>query len=347
MRYIGCKRNLLSEIQYVIDTYITNHSDIKIFADIFSGTGTVARYFKSKYKIISNDILFFSYVLQYHTIVINDKPSFNTIKKYLKIDDIYYYLETFIPQIEQDQLFIFNNYSPNQYSDRMYFTNEIAKRIDYIRITIETWKKSDLLSYDEYMYLLGSLLETIPSYSNISGTYGAYLKHWDKRVLKPFILYKHDIINNSCQNKSYNDNANNLIASISGDILYIDPPYNQRQYLPNYHLLETIAKYDYPIISGKTGIRNYIDQDKSSYCKVKFAKDALEELIAKANFQYIIISYNNEGIINQEQIENILMKYDKNNTVIKHIVNYRKYKNKTNHVSLDPLYEMIYLIKKY
>jgi adenine-specific DNA-methyltransferase len=53
----------------------------------------------------------------------------------------------------------------------------------------------------------------------------------------------------------------NLIEKISGDILYLDPPYNQRQYATNYHMLKTIAKYDNPIIHGKTGLREYQDQN--------------------------------------------------------------------------------------
>ena len=63
--------------------------------------------------------------------------------------------------------------------------------------------------------------------------------------------------NNFKDNECYNENANTLIKKIKGDILYLDPPYNSRQYLPNYHLLETVAKYDNPKIKGKTGIREY------------------------------------------------------------------------------------------
>ena len=100
-----------------------------------------------------------------------------------------------------------------------------------------------------YYYLLASLLEGIPFVSNITGTYGAYLKEWDRRALKKFELIRLNVIDNNCDNECYNTDSNKLIEQISGDILYLDPPYNERQYLPNYHLLETIAKYDNPIIN--------------------------------------------------------------------------------------------------
>ena len=99
------------------------------------------------------------------------------------------------------------------------------------------------------------------------------MKNWDKRSLKKLELNPLNIINNNKKNKSYNEDCNNLIKKIEGDILYLDPPYNSRQYLPNYHLLETIAKYDDPKIKGKTGIREYENQ-KSNFCNKSYAEDA-------------------------------------------------------------------------
>ena len=101
-----------------------------------------------------------------------------------------------------------------------------------------------LINENEYFYLLSSLIESIPFVSNIAGTYGAYLKHWDKRALKKLELVKLDVVENHKKNKCFNVDANELIHKISGDILYIDPPYNSRQYVPNYHILQTVAKYD-------------------------------------------------------------------------------------------------------
>ena len=259
MRYIGSKVLLLDNIKKVIDENVPHENRVKTFCDIFSGTAAVARYFKKYYRIISNDIIYFSFVLQMATIHNNQKPSFEKLKS-LGIEDPIIYLESanvYSTGYTDADFFIYQNYSPNDNNDRMYFTPDNAKRIDFIRLTIEKWYKEELINEDEYYYLIMALIEGIPYVSNITGTYGAYLKHWDKRALKDFKMIDIDVENNNQNNQCFNMAGNELIKKISGDILYIDPPYNNRQYMPNYHLLETIAKYDYPKIYGKTGLRPY------------------------------------------------------------------------------------------
>ncbi|MEM7347677.1 MAG: DNA adenine methylase, partial [Chloroflexota bacterium] len=100
--------------------------------------------------------------------------------------------------------------------------------------------------------------------------------------------------------------ANTLIQEIQGDILYLDPPYNHRQYGANYHLLNTIALYDDFIPQGKTGLREYV---RSAYCRRDQVKSAFESLIAQANFRYIFLSYNNEGLMSVEDVETMMAKY--------------------------------------
>lgn len=106
----------------------------------------------------------------------------------------------------------------------------------------------------------------------------------------------------------YNEDINVLVRKISGDILYLDPPYNHRQYLSNYHLLETIARYDNPEIRCKTGLRN-TDDGKSKYCSKKYVLENFEDLIKNAKFKYIFLSYNNEGLMSIEDVELIMNKY--------------------------------------
>ena len=133
-----------------------------------------------------------------------------------------------------------------------------------------------------------------------------------------------------------------MIKKISGDILYLDPPYNSRQYLPNYHLLETIAKYDNPELRGKTGLRNYENQ-KSDFCKKSYAEDALEDLMSNANFKYTILSYSSDGIIDETRLDKLILKYsDKLNK--KYKITYRRYIKDKDDIK-KKLYEMIYIIK--
>lgn len=342
MRYIGNKTNLLKNINQVVKEKCDGNE--KVFCDLFSGTSSVARFFKNRYKIISNDILYFSYVLQRATIVNNEIPNFEKLKNKLNVENVLDYLENVNIEKKLSKTFIYDNYSPNDNCERMYLTPENAKRIDYVRTTIEKWKKENLIKENEYFYLLATLIEGVPFISNITGTYGAYLKKWDKRSFKKLELVRLNVVNNGEENECYSEDANELIKKITGDILYIDPPYNSRQYLPNYHLLETIARYDKPNIKGKTGIRTY-DKEKSNYCIKTKVYSELEELICNAKFKHIIMSYNQEGILKEEEIEHILKKYGEKKTYKLYKIPYKQYQNKLTK-KMEKHYEYIFYIKK-
>lgn len=240
--------------------------------------------------------------------------------------------------------FIYQNYSPTPNCDRQYFSNENAIKIDYIRQTIEEWLDKKLISHDEYHYLLAGLLEAVPFIFNIAGTYGAYLKHWDKRSQNQLLLIRLEVTKNNKQNKCFNVDANELIKNISGDVLYIDPPYNSRQYAPNYHVLETISKYDSPNIYGKTGLRPY-QEIKSKYCLKSKVLNEFEFLIKTAKFKHIILSYSTEGIMSVEDIESILKKYGDDKTYKLKKIPYRRYKHRPGNVEHE-LHELLFYIKK-
>lgn len=342
MRYIGNKTQLLSEIKNVIDK---KNIKANSFCDIFSGTGSVARFFKDSYEIYSNDILYLSYVLQMATIENDCLPSFDKLHEYLGTN-VFEFLNNIDSnekvKYDEDKLFIRNNYS--DFCGRNYLTQQNAKIVDYWRLTLEQWKNKGLISKNEYFYLLACIIETIPFYSNISGTYGAFLKSWDQRALKRIKLVELEVPVNGRNNKCFNESYATLLDKISGDILYIDPPYNERQYLPNYHLLETIAKYDYPVIKGKTGIRDYKEQ-KSDFCIKSKALLALEELISKAKFKYILFSYNTDGLMSESDICKILEKYSKNGQCEVTRIPYRRFKSRTL-VNTSELCELIFFIEK-
>ena len=322
MRYIGSKINLLKNIENCISQNI--HTKQNSFCDIFSGTGVVARYFKPQYEIISNDALFFSYVLQKAYVENNEIPTFDKLQKEIK-DPFFFFFNTVLS--ETDEKFISENYSPVGENKRMYFTEENARRIDFIRTTIEYWKTEKKLTEVEYYYLLASLIEAVPSVSNITGTYGAYLKKWDKRAFKKLELSRYEIENNGKKNYAYNEDVFDLERHISGDILYIDPPYNSRQYAPNYHVLETIARYDNPLLSGVTGMRPYENQ-KSVFCSKNEVNDAFEQLIKNADFSHIVMSYSSAGLMKADFIEKILKNNGISSTFTLQKIPYRKYKSK-------------------
>jgi len=337
MRYIGSKAKLLNNIENCISVNIQTKQ--KIFCDIFSGTGAVARYFKSQYEIISNDALFFSYIIQKALIENNSSPTFDKLRT--SVNDPFYYLENAVPP--DIKKFVEENYSPSGDAGRMYFTPDNARRIDFIRTAIEQWKNEKKISEVEYYYLLASLIESVPSVSNITGTYGAYLKNWDKRAYKKIELPQFDIQNNNRNNRAYNEDAFDFEKHISGDILYIDPPYNSRQYAPNYHVLETIARYDNPVLTGVTGMRPYTDQ-KSVFCSKHEVNDAFEQLIANADFSHIVMSYSSAGLMKANFIERVLKNKGIASTYSLQKIPYRKYKSKIYDES--GVFEYLFYIQK-
>ena len=108
------------------------------------------------------------------------------------------------------------------------------------------------------------------------------------------------------------------------DVLYLDHPYNQRQYFPNYHILETIAKYDNPAIKGVTGMRDYSDT-KSLFCNKRTCLNELASLLQGCNVEYVLMSYNNEGLLSEDSIMTLFGNYG---NVIKYEMSHDKYSSK-------------------
>jgi adenine-specific DNA-methyltransferase len=204
--------------------------------------------------------------------------------------------------------FIFNNYSSGgtetQEFQRTYFSDENAKICDTIRKKIETWKESNKINQDEYFYLLACLIEATDKKANTASVYGAFLKHLKKTANEKISLKPLEIIESNLPNQAYNQDVNQFLKNIYSEILYLDPPYNTRVYGDNYHILETIAKYDNPEIKGKTG--NRTEKVKSKYSSKTQVKEAFLELMTKANANYIFLSYNNEGLLSLDEIKEIM-----------------------------------------
>jgi len=329
-RFIGSKHYNLINILSVIEK---ENIDGESFFDVFSGTASVGAYFKKLYNIISNDNLYFSYILQKSLITLNDCPKFMGLKDIVSRNNSNNLLKATIDYLNNINIyhgFIYKHYTPASLEydniERKYFSEYNGSKIDSVRIEIENWKRESLINEDEYYYLLATLLFAVQKVANISGTYGSYNKIWDPRSKKTLNLKPIPIIKSKNIHKSYNANIFKIVENIYTDIAYLDPPYNSRQYISNYHVLETIARYDNPIINGKTGIRKYTDNDKSVFCSVNKASNKLLELLNKLNTRTILISYNSEGIMSKEDIIDIfkLSKYKFNKL---YIFPYKRFKS--------------------
>jgi len=352
MRYIGNKENLTEKIYQVMKS-----KDIQgnSFFDFFAGTTSVGKYFKKlNYKLYSSDLMYFSYVLQRAYISNNKELYFEKLLKKIKFQSTSLFssplliVVEYLNQVEPVEGFIYNNYTPGGTSileiPRMYFSNENGKIIDAIRQKIEVWKTEKLINENEYFVLLACLIETVPFYANISGVYAAFHKKWDSRALKKMILRPIEFVLNDKDNFVYNEDSAELLNKVEADIFYLDPPYNQRQYAPNYHLLETIAKYDNPTIKGVGGLREYQNQ-KSKFCNASTAIEELEKIAKYGKFNSLILSYNSEGIMKQENIISTFERYG----VVEFVeFEYLRYKSNNNgeNSSKKYIHEQLYILQK-
>ena len=293
--YIGSKKSLLS----FIEECLSNHIDLSenlIFSDLFAGTGIVGKYFFNKYNhtIISNDLEYYSYVLNYA----NLKVSY-TNKLQIIIDKIN--LREY-DQIDTKSL-IKTTYTPFEECERMYFTIENGEFIDYCMSTIIKLKENNEITYGEEIFLKASLLIRLDKVANTASVYGAYLKKFKKVALKNIILtpvHTTEMVDN--KNTIHNDDILNLTTKT--DILYLDPPYNNRQYGNNYSQLNYILKYTDTIeIKGKTGLIK--DWNRSSFCSKKTITESLKTTLTNIETDILAFSYNNEGLLTKEELTDI------------------------------------------
>ncbi len=331
MNYIGSKNKLSSFIFSTVTEVVGPDLSQKIFCDLFAGTGIVGRTFKMHVKnVIANDVEFYSYVLNRNYIGNIEAVSTNVF-----IDEL--------NSIKEEKGFVFEEYSEGGTAGRNYFTSENGAKIDAIRKRIERWRIASEVTENEYYFLLASLLESADKVANTAAVYGAYLKQIKPSAAKQLVLKPAYFQQTENDHQVFQEDSNALIKKIKGDILYLDPPYNARQYGANYHVLNTIAKYDTFVPRGKTGLRDYF---KSDYCKTSEVLDTFSQLIEDAQFQYIFLSYNNEGLMSQVEVEKVMKPFGKYSLKTKEYQRFKADKTENrNHRAIQTV-EFLHILEK-
>ena len=339
MIYIGSKRTVLPFIKTTIEETYGRISNA-IVADLFAGTACVGEMFKREgARVLSNDYLSFSYALQIEKIKLNGIPEGN--RSYLDLISL-------LNATPGKEGFFFREYSIEGSSHgeytRNYFSKDNAMKIDGVRTQIELLRVNGEISEDMYFLLIANLIDAVTRVSNTSGTYGAFLKVDDPRKDLPLSLTASSFVDNGKKNECYCKDIFELIDDLKGDILYLDPPYNGRQYPPYYHILDTVTKYDNPAIYGKTGRRPYANQI-SPFCVSEKAEAALFDIVKRARFGNIYISYSTDGIINYEEFSRKLKDLG---TVRVFLMQHRRYKSNSaeSEIQKKKLKEIIIHVEK-
>jgi adenine-specific DNA-methyltransferase len=248
------------------------------------------------------------------------------------------------------------HYSPfggGEEGGRMYYTANNAQRIDSIRERLHSWRTAGLLTDTEYFVLLACLLEAADAVANTAGVYAAFIKSWQSNALRPIRLPYPELVTNS--NLSCTAIQGDAIDAINGvgslDVLYLDPPYNTRQYGSYYHLPELIAKGWYdgePEIRGKTGLIDLSDK-RSDWSTRGRCVDAFESLMGRARATHVLMSYNSEGIIPESDIERVLRGYGESSSYRVFERRYDRYKadseSEKRQYKADSVVEKIYYVK--
>lgn len=310
LNYIGSKFQLLEWITSNMKekTGWTSFAN-KIIGDLFAGTGIVSYHFrKNLASVISNDAELYSSIITH------------AFTRSLYTDNCKKVIEEFQSELQENKHsttngFITVNYSPRCSTERKFFTIENAKRIDYIRNKLETVK--DTISEDEYKFILASILLSADAVSNVPAVYGCFLKNFKTKAVKNLKLMP--IHNNTILpvdgSNTYNSDVLNtdFISSFESDLVYLDPPYNKRQYSKNYFPLNIIAKTPEKLLTelplkGKTGIPT--DCFISPFCKRgDTAEKAFDLLFRELKTKWIFLSYNSESIVSKDKMLDIMKKY--------------------------------------
>lgn len=342
MRYIGNKTRLRSFIARVLRARGVRAGRA---VDPFCGTASVSRSLKrAGFSVIAGDVMQYAYVFARAYVQTTARPAgLNSL------------LET-ARALPPQHGFITEHYTPagrpGRKHGRMYFSPENAGRIDAIRGWLHEQRSRDAISDDAYYLLLAGLIEAADRVANTTGVYAAFVKSWQPNARRPLELRLEPVINgNGCY--AHRRDAIDLVADAGPiELLYLDPPYNTRQYPGYYHIPELIATgwFDaVPTLRGKTGLLDDADK-RSEWCSRSRASAALESLLANARFKHLVLSYNAEGIIPEATIERLLRSYGRRGTYYRHAHGYKRYRadsdGENRRYKGDRVYEYLYCVSR-
>jgi adenine-specific DNA-methyltransferase len=336
MRYIGNKTRLLGFIRRVLCArgVVPGRA-----VDPFSGTASVARALKRwQYGVAASDIMEYGHVLARAYVEAVAPPRFDALADLAGGPDLERVLR-YLNEQPGERGFIHEHYCPagddGARHGRMYFTPENAARIDAVRLRIHDWQDGGLIDAQGTATLLAALIEAADRVANTTGVYAAFVKSWQPNARRALQLRTRPHIPGNGCTAARLDAADAVAGAGDFDLLYLDPPYNVRQYAGYYHIPELIARgwFDGPVqLRGKTGLIEDGDR-RTAWSSSRRCTAAFEELVASARCRHIVMSYNAEGIIPERTIERVLRAFGRQGSYRRYRHGYRRYRSDTDSAS--------------
>lgn len=325
LTYMGNKRKMLPHINKVLNTVQKELKTNLILADGFSGSGIVSRLFKTRsVELYTNDIAGYAQTLNKCFLSTPNKPKMEQIKYYIEsANKLVHEPATLCGSELRSVPWVQKYWAPKteniKLNERVYFTPENAKLIDRYRTFIKNLVPSDIKPY-----LLAQLLVESSIHNNTNGQFAAFYKengigkYGGKtgtdiiRITKPIRLSMPILSSNICAVNIAREDTNEWIKRIPKvDLIYYDPPYNKHPYSIYYFMLDIINEWDLDIDIPDTYRGQPKNWKKSKYNSFTDAKKTFEDLIKNTRSKFILISYNNGGIIPLKDVDEILQKYGK------------------------------------
>jgi adenine-specific DNA methylase len=333
MRYIGNKTKLLSFLGAKLQTLGIEPG---VAHDAFAGTAAVGRALKATgWCVHSSDLMTYSYVMQRAYVVASDLGSIDALSAEVPaigqhpqapdgLTAIAGYLSSGVPPRDG---FFARNFGPA--GGRMYFTDENARRIDGARTALHEWRTAGLVNDDAFYVLLAAIIEGADRVANTAGVYAAYIKQWQPNARRPFTVVPDSPVHSLVRCAAHQADAIQVAGDLGEvDLLYVDPPYNTRQYAGYYHVPELIARGwfgDDVTLRGKTGLIED-DEQRSDWCSKRQAPDALRALLAATGARHVLVSYNSEGVIADRELRGILRDAADDGRVRRFTKRYKRYR---------------------
>ncbi len=365
--YIGNKRKLISLIYKAIEeSDIEIHDGIR-FADLFCGSGVVSRFAKYLgFEVHCNDWEPYAKIIAEGYVKTNPSDIIKIFGSNEKFEELLDKING-LDVSDEKELYISKYYAPHSEdikkadyrTERLFYTRQNGLSIDKIRNFIEEQYppeeniafegKSDIVRN----LLIANLLYESATHTNTSGVFKAFHKEFGghgkdalKRILSPIRLNSPVLFEGKAPVFVYNEDANKLVRKLPiMDVVYLDPPYNQHQYGSNYHMLNTIARWDKipeplnlnekGVLENKAGIRQDWVNTRSPYCYKDSAIEAFEDLIKNINSRLILISYSSDGIIPFEEMKRICLEKGFVSIVTSGYTTYRGGKQSNSRVNAD------------